>query len=704
MPIMARMRDNLPAILLSLVILFLLTIVLDWGMDITGRHRRGGGGFREPIGIVNGEEITYQEFNRALELQIEDFKQRTGSDPDDFMLEQLRNQVWEQLVTQKLVEQEIKKLGITVTDEEITDWVLNSPETLPEPVKRNFVDSTGNIDRMLLERALKSTSPQARQFWVEVEKFLRAQKLTEKLQSRLLASIRVSEGEIKERFEKQNTKYEIKYVSLDPNKFSKEITEPTDEEIREYYRNHQDEFRIQETRRLRYVLFSDAPSSEDSASVIRELENFKQQALQGADFIEIVKNYSETPFTDVFFKHGELAPEIENAIWDKKVGEIVGPIKASDGFHLVKILEERKGTDTFVKASHILILIGRDTAESYKLAKEILGLAKKGEDFAKLAATFSADQATARNGGDLGWFGKGRMVKEFEEACFKAKPGEIVGPVRTQYGLHIIKVVAKDNRELKIANLKLSVRASSETIESQRKRAEDFSHMVSGKNFVQEASALGLEIKSTPPFTKDSPIPGIGMNKSISDWAFSNKIGSVSPVFKIRGGFAVFTITEIKEAGIRPLEEVREAIKVRVRREKLKNKAYDYLLTLRKKLNESEGLEGITKLDSTLEVKTASGFTISGGIPGIGTDENVLGKLLDLKVNQISEPIKGNSFVYIIQLINKTPFDSTLYKSQYETLKEQIYNEKRNALFFTWIDNLKKNSKIVDNRSLYFEH
>ncbi|CUT07182.1 peptidyl-prolyl cis-trans isomerase D [Candidatus Kryptonium thompsonii] len=699
---MAKMRDNLPAILLSLVILFLLTIVLDWGMDITGRHRRNGFA-REPIGIVNGEEITYQEFNQALEFEIENFKQRTGNDPDDFMLEQLRNQVWEQLVTRKLIEQEIKKLNLTVTDEEITDWVLNSPETLPEPVKRNFVDSTGKIDRVLLERALKSTTPQARQFWIEVEKFLKAQKLTEKLQSRLLASVLVSEGEIRERFEKQNTRYEIKYVSLDPNRFSKEISEPTEDEIKEYYRNHQDEFRIQETRRLKYVLFSDMPSQEDTASVLRELENFKQQAMQGADFVELVKNYSEAPFSDVFFKHGELLPEIENEIWNKKVGEIVGPLKASDGIHLIKILDERKGSDTFVRASHILVPIGRDTAESYNLAKDILNLAKKGEDFAKLAATFSVDQVTATKGGDLGWFGKGRMVKEFEEACFKAKPGEIVGPVRTQYGLHIIKVIAKDNRELKIADIKLGVRASSETIESQRKRAEDFSHTVSGKKFVQEASALGLDIKTTPPFTKDSPIPGIGFNKTISDWAFSNKLGSVSPVFKIRGGFAVFTISEIKEAGIRPLEEVREAIKVRVRREKLKDKAYNYLESLRTKLNKNEGLESITKLDSTLEVKTASGFTLSGGIPGIGTDENVLGKLIDMKPNEISQTIKGNSFVYLIQLVNKTPFDSSAYKSQHETLKQQIYNEKKNTLFFSWIDNLKKNAKIVDNRSLYFE-
>ncbi len=700
MPIMAKMRDNLPAILLSLVILFLLTIILDWGMDITGRHREES--YREPMGIVNGEEITYQEFNQALEMEIENFKQRTGNDPDDFMLEQFRNQVWEQLVTRKLIEQELKRLGITVTNEEITDWVLNSPETLPEPVRRNFVDSLGNIDRALLERALKSTTPQARQFWLEVEKFLRAQKLTEKLQSRLIASIRVSEGEIKERFEKQNTKYDIKYVALDPNKFAKEISEPTEEEIKEYYRNNQDEFRIQETRRLRYVVFSDAPSSEDTASVVRELENFKQQALQGVNFLELVKNYSEIPYTDAFFKHGELLPEIEEAIWDKKIGEIIGPVKASDGFHLIKIIDERKGTDVFVRASHILVPFGRDTAEAYELAKEILSLAKKGEDFAKLAGTFSLDQSTARKGGDLGWFGRGRMVKEFEDACFKAKPGEIVGPVKTQYGFHIIKVVAKDNRELKIANLKLSVRASSETIESQRKRAEDFSHTVSGKNFVQEASALGLEIKTTPPFTNGSPIPGIGVNKSISDWAFSNKLGSISPVFKIKGGFAVFTITEIKEAGIRPLEEVKETIKTRIRREKLKNKAYEYLSNLRQKLNDN--LDEISKLDSTLEVKTASGFTISAGIPGIGYDENVFGKLINLKINQISESIKGNSQIYLIQLVNKTPFDSTLYKSQYQTLKEQIYNEKKNNLFFTWIDNLKKNAKIVDNRALYFEY
>ncbi len=701
MPIMAKMRDNLPAILLSLVILFLLTIILDWGMDITGRHHREGA-YREPIGKVNGEEITYQEFNQTLEMEIENFKQRTGNDPDDFMLEQLRNQVWEQLVTRKLIEQELKRLGITVTNEEITDWVLNSPETLPEPVRRNFVDSTGKIDRALLERALKSTTPQARQFWLEVEKFLRAQKLTEKLQSRLLASIRVSEGEIRERFEKQNTRYEIKYVALDPNRFAKEVSEPTDDEIKEYYRNHQDEFRVQETRRLKYVVFSEAPSAEDTASVIRELENLKQQASQGVDFLELVKNYSEIPYTDAFFKHGELLPEIEESIWDKKVGEIVGPIKATDGFHLIKIIDERKGTDEFVRASHILVPFGRDTAEAYKLAKEIFNLAKKGEDFAKLAGTFSLDQATARKGGDLGWFGRGRMVKEFEDACFKAKPGEIVGPVKTQYGFHIIKVVAKDNRELKIANLKLSVRASSETIESQRKRAEDFSGMVNAKNFVQEASALGLEIKTTPPFTKDSPIPGIGVNKSISDWAFSNKLGSISPVFKIRGGFAVFTITEIKEAGIRPLEEVKEAIKVRVRREKLKNKAYEYLKDLRQKLNDN--LDEISKLDSTLEVKTASGFRITDGIPGIGYDESLYGKIINLKINQISEPIKGNSGVYLVQLLNKTPFDSTLYKSQYQTLKEQIYNEKRNNLFFTWIENLKKNAKIVDNRALYFEY
>jgi parvulin-like peptidyl-prolyl isomerase len=670
----------MPAILLTLVVLFLLTIIFEWGMDITGLR---SGGIREPLGVVNGREITYQEFSQLLDQEIENYRQRTGSEPSDEVIDRLRDQVWDQLVNRILVEQEIEKLGIKVTDEEIIDWVLNSPETLPEPVKRNFVDSTGQIDRALLQRALQATSPQARQFWIEVEKFLRGQKLTEKLQSRLMSTIRVTEGEIRERFEQQNIKYHIKYISLDPNRFAGKDIEPTEEEMIEYYKAHQDEFRLKERRKLKYVVFSDAPSYEDTMAVMEELNRLKERALEGEDFLELVEEYSEKQFTDVYFKHGELLPDLENAIWDGKKGDIIGPIRASDGLHLVKIIDEREGDEEFVRASHILIRIGRDTSTAYEVANDIIEAIKKGGNFAELARQFSTDPGSAQRGGDLGWFGRGRMVKEFEEACFNARPGDIVGPVLTQFGLHIIKVTGRDNRELKIADIKMSVSASSETIESQRKRAEDFSHIVRGSEFEDEAKALGLKVRLTPPFTKDSPIPGIGTNRAISKWTFESKLGDVSPVFKIKEGFAVFVLSEINEARIRSFDEVK-------------------LKSLMAKLSPGDSLDSIVKFDSTLQVMEAKDINLIGTIPRIGRDENLLGKLLNMKSGEIAGPVKGNTYVFLVQLVSKTEFDSTAYKTQRDVIKEQILNEKRSTVFFSWLENLRKKADIEDNRYLYF--
>src|SRR5207244_2439227 len=131
-------------------------------------------------------------------------------------------------------------------------------------------------------------------------------------------------------------------------------------------------------------------------------------------------------------------------------GDILDVSKEFDGFHLIKVLEFRPGKDDFLRASHILVKIeNNDSAKALKQAKDLLAAARRGEDFAELARKNSQDPGSGANGGDLGWFGKGRMVKQFDEAAFKAKPGQIVGPVRSQFGYHIIKVVARDNREVR---------------------------------------------------------------------------------------------------------------------------------------------------------------------------------------------------------------------------------------------------------------
>ncbi|HQT91886.1 MAG TPA: SurA N-terminal domain-containing protein, partial [Candidatus Kryptobacter bacterium] len=141
---MSRMRDNMPAILIGLAVLFILMIVFEWGMDITGRQGNQYTG--NIVGKVNGQEITYQEFEKDLQNSVDQYKTATKQDPDDKTMGELRDQVWQGLVNQILVDQAARRLGIFVTDQEIVNWVTQNPETLPDAIKRNFEDSTGQIN------------------------------------------------------------------------------------------------------------------------------------------------------------------------------------------------------------------------------------------------------------------------------------------------------------------------------------------------------------------------------------------------------------------------------------------------------------------------------------------------------------------------------------------------------------------------------
>ena len=113
MPIMTRMRESMPVILFGLLIAFLITIIFEWGMDYLGIR----GGARDVVGTVNGTKITYREFSDLLKMYTDNAKNQSGKDPDDEQLKQLRDQTWQTLVTQTLVDQQIKKLGLTVTDQ-----------------------------------------------------------------------------------------------------------------------------------------------------------------------------------------------------------------------------------------------------------------------------------------------------------------------------------------------------------------------------------------------------------------------------------------------------------------------------------------------------------------------------------------------------------------------------------------------------------
>jgi peptidyl-prolyl cis-trans isomerase D len=698
MPIMTRMRTSMPYVLFGLLIAFLVTIIFEWGMDYLGTGRNGG---HDVVGKVNNKKITYKEFTDLLKVYSDNQKAQTGSEPDENQLRGLRDQVWQAIVTQNLVDEQIKKLGLTVTDAELRDWARG--DNPPQMLTRNFVDSTGQFNRDAYIQAI--TDPRNREILAQVEPELRKQRLSEKLQSMVLATVRVPEGDIVQRFKDQRIQHEVLYALVDANQMVKDAdVQVTDADIKAYYDENIDQYKVEASRTLKYVLFKEVASASDSSGRRSEIEDAAKKAQSGMDFVQLTGTYTDRVDSGAWFRHGEMQAELENALFSAPVGSIVGPRMESDGYHLSKILDQRKAANEYVRASHILFTFEgeKDTNAVKATARDVAAQAKAGKDFAELARKYSKDPGTSGRGGDLGWFTKGRMVKEFEAAVFKLRPGEVAGPIRTQFGIHVIKLVQKDAREIKVARIVLPIAPSAQTKNDIYERARDFAYNARKTDLVKEAQSLGLEVKESQVQEKGGVVPGVGVNESITRWAFKNGVGDVGEPFSIANGYVVFSIASKKSEGVKPLDEVKEAIKPLALRKKKLAKAVEMAAAFKAKLTPGDSLTKISTLNPAVTVQHAGPFTLATGAPGVGRDLNFIGAVSALNVGKISEPVSGFRGAYLIQLLSRSQFDSTAFKAERNGLMSQMLQEKKNRFLSDWITKLKDEATIEDDRENFF--
>jgi peptidyl-prolyl cis-trans isomerase D len=708
MPIMTRMRESMPIILFGLLIAFLITIIFEWGMDYLGIR----GGRQDVVGSVDGKKITYKDFSELLKTLSDQQKAQNGKEPDENQLKQLREQVWQTIVTQHLVEEEINRLGLTVTDQELVDWVRG--DNPPEDLRRNFVDSTGQFRKDLYEEFLSNPNqfirdPQGREqdygtrWLADYEKNLRQRRLQEKLQSIILATVRIPEGEVRQRFMDQNIRFDAAYTLFEAAVMvSDSAVQVTDADLRNYYEENADQFKVDATRTLKYAYFPEKETAADSAGRQSDIAEAATKARKGDNFLELVSMYSDRPDSGAFFNPGELSPKLDSAVSSAKAGDVVGPVVDADGYHLLKILSEKKTDNLYIRASHILIPVNGPDSNSMKAeAQRVAKLAREGKDFAGLAQQYSKDPNGAR-GGDLGWFTKGRMVPAFESAAFNAKIGEIVGPVKTQFGLHIIKVTGRDARALKIAQIALKIEPSSQTKNDIFERAKDFAYNARESEFAKEAQQTGLEVKEVQVQEKGGLIPGLGVNESAARWAFKNKTGSVSEPYTIGNGYAVLLVAETKEAGVKPFDEVKESIRPATLRKLKIDKATQMAAEVRSKLTPQDSLRKVEQIDPTIKVQETGPFPIAGAVPGIGRDPNFMGAVSGLQKGQISPAVRGVRGAYLIQLLSRTDFDSSAYASQREMLMSRLLQEKRQRVLTDWLAKMKEKAEIVDDREMFF--
>lgn len=703
MGLMNRMRDKTHIILIVLVLAFLGTIIFQWGMDLLGLK---GQQYVE-LGSVNGEEISHSEFDRIVQQTIEQQKQQTGEDPDETVIQMIREQVWNQMVEQLLAQQECKKLGIKVSDAEITNWVYNSPQSLPDNIKRYFIDSTGQFNMGVYQQALASKNPDVAKFWNEVEDQLRRTLLFQKLTSMLTASVRVPQSDVLQKYKDDNISASFDYVFLDAQTVQDNMVQVSEEDMKNYYEKHQDDFRTDEMAKLKYILFSDNPTADDSTITEKQLKaltkELKRYSEKDTDFVNLINTNSLEKFSDTTYKKpNELSPQVVQFLFGAKKDSVSDVIKASDGYHLIRFLDSKEGQTLYTNASQITINFGTDTNSAKAKADEIVKRLKAGENFEKLVSQFSEDPATKNNNGNMGWFTKGTLDKDLQDAIDNAKINDITGPVKTKQGFVIVSVHGREKKEFKFADIKKAVKTSTKTIDAIRKRAEDFTYVANKSNFDEEAKKDNLQVSDVPPITQSSFIPGAGQNKSVTKFAFNEKPNSISEPIKIQGGYAVYYLVGKNPAGYQKYEDIRDKVlQPLVRAQKkldiIKQRAAD----LRNKIT-GNNIQSLKATDPGIVIQSVDSFTVSKSTPQIGMDYDFDNAIFKLTNGQLSDPIRTTKGYYIVQMKNVTPFDEAKFNAQSDKIMNDLLTQKKQTALQQWVEDLKEKAVIIDNRDKYY--
>ena len=609
MGLMTSMREKMHVVLWALLAMFILSMTI--GGLVGGANvldiLAGNVDPRTTIAQINGEDISPDYFNQLVSQQLEQARSN-GQKLNDFQIRRARDTAWDNMLQDVLVSQEVKRLNISASDEEVMYHLENNPPPFLQQNPSFQTDGVFDWDKYRTALA----SPQGDE-WLPIEAFMKNTYVPNfKLQKLLDESIIITERNIKNEFIKRNVNYTISGIHITSGKVPVEESEPSDSEIQDEYKKSKSDFKHDELRSVSYVSWIKEPAKNDSVSV-------------------------------------------------------------------------------------------------QKLATAIYERTKEGEEFATLANEYSVDPGNqGTKGGDLGWFGKGQMVKEFEKAAFTAKKGEIIEPVKSNFGYHIIYVRDKkieDGEEKVLAShILLKIEISSTTLSNLKRDATLFSYDAQDNGFSSAVSEHNLDIGNHKKMNEEGfSIKGLGGLRAGVRFAFNNKVGDVSDILENDQYFSVFTLDTIIAPGFKSYEEVQAQIKSTLKKTKVMaatlDEANKLLLTISgKDIKLDDAIDEDSELDA---IKNESKQLVQG-FTSIGRSNYVTGALLAAKPGEILGPLETGRGHAIIELKEISVFDSTEYGVQKESLRKTIFNQKQNQFFQAWLDDLKENAEIVDNRNFYF--
>jgi peptidyl-prolyl cis-trans isomerase D len=693
-------------------LLVAIVIGLALGAFILGDMLNSGSKLMTPSKMkileIDGESVQYPDFQRKVEELSEVYKMNTQKTTiDETAWEQIREQVWQGYLQENILGKATEKLGIGVTADELFDLVQgNNPHPIIQQLFKN--PKTGAVDKAIIIQFLKSlettATAQQKSYWLYIESQIKLDRLRTKYNSLVSKGLYTTSNEAKKSLEAKNKSISFKYVVLNYSSVSDAAVNVSDNELKEYYDNHKDEYKQEKTRKIEYVNFEVLPSASDIATTQKWLNDTKPEFAATTDNKQFVTVNSDIAFDPGFYKKEELSPAIANWAFAAQPGDFYGPYLENNEYKLAK-LDQFKMMPDSVQASHILI--NPQTVGSVEKAKAKIDSIKKlienGADFGAMARKFSEDQGSAAKGGDVGWFKRKQMVPEFEEAAFTGDVNKLY-IAYTRFGYHLIKPTkkGKETNDVRIATLSRKVEPGTETYQKVYSEVSKFaSENQTAEAFNKAVVAQKLDKKMASLKENDREVPGLESSRQLVKAAFSADLGKVlvnnenSTIFEFGNKFVIGILTGATEEGNSTFEEAKVRIDLVVRKEK---KAQMLAEKLKNAAAGQSDLSGVASKLST-DVKDAVGINFNSySIPAIGAEPAVIGAVCYLPEGKISSPIEGNNGVYLAKITSVSSSPDKDLKGEKKRLDQSMSYRAGSEVF----ESLKKIAVITDRRAKFY--
>ena len=708
MAILGQIRSK--SIFLIIVIgLALFAFVISGVFDGKGYQAQ------QPVGIINGQDILIEDFRGQV-----DFLERNYNQKGMVAV----NNVWNQKLRSEILNQQFEITGIQSGKDHLQNILKNNPTFNSD---QQFLNEAGifDIDKFkakIIE--IKTTNPEAYENWKNQEKIFESQSNEQIYFNLLRSGINYTQTDGKFEYNLQNDNVDIEYIQIPYSSVEDTLISYNKSDLKKYIDNNKDEFKVNASRNIEYVIFEEKPSFDDENAIKNRLNSFLKESkvynsvskleevtpslITAKNIKEFINEYSETSFDSIYLPKGSLPADHANLLFNLNNNQTYGPYLDGDYFKISRMLDKKIGGS--VRSSHILLAykgsqnanpnVTRSKKEARKEANNILRKIRKSpETFTELAFEFSDGPSKSR-GGDIGFVQDGNMVKPFNDFIFSKRVGS-TGLVETDFGFHVIKIVAKDDLVL-LASITEKNVPSDETSDKVFNSATKLEMNLSKEGNLNALADKDDYILKTVNGVQilDNDFPGLKDQRRIVQWLFSEttNISDYKRFDLPKGGYLIAQVTGMVDEGVSNVQDVSYKVLPMV----LKSKKADFIIS---KNDNSLSIEKIAEMNGVDVRKALALNQKNATITGSGLEPLVIGSSFGTSLNQTSDFIIGENGVYKLKVLNRkeTGFkDDSIDANFVVSYKNQLLNSNRTSAFARVYESLKENAEVSDNRSIYY--